>query len=71
MRGKVRGYHKLVRRLWETIRTAWISRTYSAFGGSMTGLELLMFAMDHTTHHRASAEMYLRARGIKPPDYQF
>jgi uncharacterized damage-inducible protein DinB len=27
--------------------------------------------MDHTTHHRASAEMYLRAKGIKPTEYQF
>ena len=48
-----------------------ISRTYSAFGGSMTGLELLMFVLDHSTHHRASAEMYLRAKGITPAEYQF
>ena len=39
--------------------------------GSMTGLEVLMFVLDHTTHHRASAEMYLRAKGITPTDYQF
>jgi len=37
----------------------------------MTGLEMLMFLMDHTTHHRASAEMYLRAKGITPAEYQF
>jgi len=37
----------------------------------MTGLELLMFLLDHTTHHRASAEMYLRAKGITPTEYQF
>src|SRR5271169_1303664 len=44
---------------------AQISKTYSSGeGGPMTGLELLMFLMDHTTHHRASAEMYLRAKGI-------
>ena len=49
---------------------AQISMSYS-FGSSMTGLELLMFALDHTTHHRAQAEMYLRAKGIKPADYQF
>lgn len=49
---------------------AQITQTYS-FGGSMTGLELLMFVMDHTTHHRASAEMYLRAKGITPAEYQF
>jgi uncharacterized damage-inducible protein DinB len=50
---------------------AQISKTYNSEEGSMTGLELLMFLMDHTTHHRASAEMYLRAKGIKPTEYQF
>ena len=48
-----------------------ISKTYNSGEGSMTGLELLMFMMDHTTHHRASAEMYLRAKGITPAEYQF
>jgi uncharacterized damage-inducible protein DinB len=48
-----------------------ISKTYSSFEGTMTGLDLLMFVMDHTTHHRASAEMYLRAKGITPAEYQF
>jgi uncharacterized damage-inducible protein DinB len=37
----------------------------------MTGLELLMFVLDHSTHHRASAEMYLRAKGIAPAEYEF
>jgi len=50
---------------------AQISKTYQSDAGSMTGLELLMFMMDHTTHHRASAEMYLRAKGITPAEYQF
>jgi uncharacterized damage-inducible protein DinB len=48
-----------------------IMKTYTSNEGTMTGLELLMFLMDHTTHHRASAEMYLRARGITPAEYQF
>jgi uncharacterized damage-inducible protein DinB len=47
-----------------------ISKSYPA-GGSMTGLELLMFVLDHSTHHRASAEMYLRAKGITPAEYEF
>ncbi|HYV62039.1 MAG TPA: DinB family protein [Bryobacteraceae bacterium] len=50
---------------------AQIAKTYNGGEGSMTGLELLMFLMDHTTHHRASAEMYLRAKGITPAEYQF
>jgi uncharacterized damage-inducible protein DinB len=50
---------------------AQLSKTYNSGEGSMTGLEQLMFMMDHTTHHRASAEMYLRAKGITPAEYQF
>lgn len=48
-----------------------IAKTYKSEEGSMTGFELLLGLMDHTTHHRASAEMYLRAKGIKPPEYEF
>ena len=48
-----------------------LSKTYSGGEGTMTGVEILMFVMDHTTHHRASAEMYLRAKGITPAEYQF
>jgi uncharacterized damage-inducible protein DinB len=48
-----------------------LSKTYKSEEGSMTGLELLMAMLDHTTHHRASAEMYLRAKGITPTEYQF
>ena len=50
---------------------AQISKSYQSFEGSLTGLDLLMYVMDHTTHHRASAEMYLRAKGITPAEYQF
>jgi uncharacterized damage-inducible protein DinB len=50
---------------------AQITKTYQSFEGSMTGLELLMFVLDHSTHHRASSEMYLRAKGITPAEYQF
>jgi uncharacterized damage-inducible protein DinB len=50
---------------------AQLGKSYPGFEGSMTGLELLLFVLDHTTHHRASAEMYLRAKGITPAEYQF
>jgi uncharacterized damage-inducible protein DinB len=48
-----------------------IAKTYKSEEGEMTGLDLLLGMLDHTTHHRASAEMYLRAKGITPPEYQF
>src|ERR1700732_1295406 len=48
-----------------------ISKTYTSDEGTMTGLEMLLGMLDHTTHHRASAEMYLRAKGITPAEYKF
>jgi uncharacterized damage-inducible protein DinB len=50
---------------------AQLSKTYASEEGNMTGLELLMGMLDHTTHHRASAEMYLRTKGITPVEYEF
>jgi uncharacterized damage-inducible protein DinB len=48
-----------------------LAKTYKSEEGTSTGTELLLGLLDHTTHHRASAEMYLRAKGITPPEYQF
>lgn len=48
-----------------------LSKTYSSEDGSESGEAFLLALLDHTTHHRASAEMYLRAKGITPPEYQF
>jgi uncharacterized damage-inducible protein DinB len=38
-------------------------------GPSMTGLDLLYQAMIHTAHTRGYGEMYLRNKGIVPPEY--
>jgi len=48
-----------------------MAKTYQSEEGTLTGLELLMGMLDHNTHHRASAEMYLRAKGITPTPYEF
>ncbi|MBZ5728952.1 MAG: DinB family protein [Acidobacteriia bacterium] len=37
----------------------------------MTGFEWLWGYFTHTAHHRGQAEVYLRVKGIKPPDYTF
>lgn len=37
----------------------------------MTGREWLWAYFTHTAHHRGQAEVYLRLKGIKPPDYVF
>jgi len=48
-----------------------LSKTYKTPDGDMTGTELITFVLDHTTHHRASAEMYLRSKGITPTEYRY
>jgi hypothetical protein len=37
----------------------------------MTGFEWLWAYFTHTAHHRGQLEVYLRVKGIKPPDYTF
>jgi uncharacterized damage-inducible protein DinB len=37
----------------------------------LTGSEWFWSYFTHTAHHRAQAEVYLRLKGIKPPDYEF
>jgi uncharacterized damage-inducible protein DinB len=48
-----------------------LHKTYKTPDGEMTGFELILFAMDHTTHHRGQCEVYLRVKNIKPTDYRF
>lgn len=35
------------------------------------GRAMVLNMFVHTAHHRAQCEVYLRAKGIKPPDYTF
>lgn len=37
----------------------------------LTGFEWLWAYFTHTAHHRGQAEVYLRLKSIKPPDYRF
>jgi uncharacterized damage-inducible protein DinB len=38
---------------------------------NLTGFEWLWGYFTHTAHHRGQAEVYMRLKGIKPPDYTF
>jgi uncharacterized damage-inducible protein DinB len=38
---------------------------------NLTGFEWLWGYFTHTAHHRGQAEVYLRVKEIKPPDYKF
>jgi uncharacterized damage-inducible protein DinB len=64
------GYEKTIQRISQ-LTPEQIEKTYQSEEGKMTGFELLLGLMEHTTHHRACAEMYLRAKGITPPEYEF
>ncbi|HEX4278011.1 MAG TPA: DinB family protein [Bryobacteraceae bacterium] len=46
-----------------------LTKPFGGRGPAMTGLELLYQAMIHTAHTRGYGEMYLRNKGVKPPDY--
>lgn len=48
-----------------------LKKSYKTPDGTMTGMGLIYFAMDHTTHHRAQCIVYLRAKDIKPADYRY
>ena len=49
-----------------------MAKSYSVGQGkSESGYEILLGMLDHCTNHRASAEMYLRVKGITPPQYEF
>lgn len=37
----------------------------------VAGREMALGMFVHTAHHRAQCEVYLRLKGIKPPDYLF
>jgi len=37
----------------------------------LSGRERLWACFTHTAHHRGQAEVYLRIKNIKPPDYKF
>ena len=54
-----------------TIKHDTMMKTFDGEGGKMTGMEMMLLAIDHTAHHRGQCIVYLRAKNIKPADYQF
>ena len=64
-------FDKAIARISELTPAQVSKDSYESDEGKMSGADLLFGLLDHTTHHRASAEMYLRAKGIKPPEYEF
>jgi uncharacterized damage-inducible protein DinB len=52
-----------LRRTWHI--PSWQGRT------NPDGRAMIMNMFVHTAHHRAQCEVYLRVKGIRPPDYRF
>jgi len=48
-----------------------LEKSYKIGSRTQNGQELIIGMFVHSAHHRASAEMYLRAKGVKPPPYEF
>lgn len=48
-----------------------LQTTVSLRGTPMTKFELFWGGFTHAAHHRGSADVYLRLKGVKPPDYKF
>ena len=51
--------------------TAWEKLDAKVGNTQLTGFERYWSYFTHTAHHRGQAEVYLRLKGIKPPDYVF
>ena len=51
--------------------TTWDKLDAKVANTQLTGYERYWSYFTHTAHHRGQAEVYLRLKGIKPPDYVF
>lgn len=54
----------------EQLKRTWHLPTWKA-RPDPDGRAMLMNMLVHTAHHRAQCEVYMRVKGIKPPDYVF
>lgn len=47
-----------------------LNRIHSSPDGRLPGKEVLLAMYVHVAHHRGQAEIYLRDKGIRPPQYR-
>ena len=48
-----------------------MDKVHSSPNGRLNGRELLLALYVHMSHHRGQEEVYLRIKGIKPPQYVY
>ena len=49
----------------------WTKEVYKFQGAPVVASEALWYTFTHMAHHRGQAEVYLRVKNIKPPDWRF
>ena len=61
--------YQIIRETVEKMPAEDFEKTTSFWAGKTSIRKILNFTNDHLTHHRGQATVYLRLKGIKPPDY--
>ena len=64
-------YDTCARALEATPSEQWNKEVYKFQGQPVLAYEALWYTFTHTAHHRAQAEVYLRVKNIKPPQWRF
>jgi|SRR5579863_3380047 len=52
------------------LREDQLTKTHNSPDGVLPGRDVLLAMYVHVAHHRGQAEIYLRDKGIKPPNYR-
>ena len=55
----------------QKLNDAGLSKQMGSGARQASVFELLLGGFTHTAHHRGQAEVYLRLKGVTPPDYKF
>ena len=64
-------YDKCVREVESIAPDQFDATVYKYQGAEISVFEALWYGFTQASHHRGQAEVYLRARNIKPPAYRF
>ena len=64
-------YDKCVREVESIAPDQFHATVYKYQGAEISVFEALWYGFTQASHHRGQAEVYLRARNIKPPAYRF
>jgi len=58
-------------KIFDGVTDAQLDKVLGTGDHAVNGREVMLGALVHMAHHRGQAEVYLRLKGIKPPDYKW